>query len=222
MVQDFKVFVNFKTYSQGTGGNAVDLAKVCGQIGQEVGVEITPVVQIADLFRIKEAVKIPVWVQHLDFQPQGEFTGWLNIEAAVEAGASGTLLNHSEHPISPGTIKQVLSRVEKVNPDFQTMLCCKTLGQMERLVKLKPNFLAYEISDIIGSTTSITDYDPKAIKHAAEICNGIPFLVGAGIHKAEDLKKAKDLGASGVLIASAIVLAEDPKSKLKELISGLI
>lgn len=219
-MQNFKVFVNFKTYPQGTGEKAVELAKTCEGFGGDGGFEIIPIVQAVDVFRIKQTVNNSVWIQHLDFQPQGQFTGWENLEAVIEAGASGTLLNHSEHQIPPGMVKQILGRI-KEKQKFEAMICCKTLGQMERLVKLKPDYIAYEISDIIGTTTSITDYDPQAIKHSVEICGQIPLLVGAGIHKAEDLEKARELGASGILISSAVVLAENPKSKLNELLSLL-
>lgn len=211
----FKIFINFKTYPQGTGEKAVELAKICEGVEGNGVFEIIPVVQVVDLFRIKQAVKIPVWVQHLDCQEQGKFTGWTNLESVVESEAGGTLLNHSEHQIPPGTVKQVISRVS----NFNVMVCCKTLGQMERLIKFKPDFIAYEISELIGGTVSITDTNTKAIKHGVEICGEIPLVVGAGINKAEDLKVAKDLGAKGVLISSAIVLAEDPKGKLEKLVS---
>lgn len=215
---DFKVFVNFKTYPQGTGKKAVDLAKICEEVGHESSLPVIPIVQIADLSKVKEAVNIPIWVQHLDSQPQGQFTGWINPEAAMEAGASGTLLNHSEHPIPPGTIKQTLSRVK----NFEVMVCCKTLGQMERLVKLKPNFIGYEISELIGGKVSILDHNLKAIKHALKICEKIPLVIGAGIHKEEDLQKAKELGCAGVLISSSIVLADNPKEKLEEILKLVI
>lgn len=196
----------------------MELAKILRQAqDKSVSVEIIPVVQVADVYRVKRAVKIPVWVQHLDFQPQGKFTGWTNLEAVIEAGASGTLLNHSEHQMPPGTVKQILSKIQ----NFNTMVCCKTLGQMERLVKLKPRFIGYEISDLIGGKTSITETSPKEIVHAVEICGKIPLIVGAGINQPEDLAKAKDLGAGGVLISSAVVLAEKPKEKILELLSLL-
>lgn len=235
-MEDFKVFINFKTYPQGTGERAVELARILRQVNTEcnrsaqdkfASVEIIPVVQIADVFKVKQEIDIPVWVQHLDWQEQGEFTGWVNLEAVVEAGASGTLLNHSEHQIPPGTIKQTLKRVRNLGgvrgmrENFEVMVCCRTLGQMERLGKLKPDYLGYEISGLIGGETSVVDSEPKAIEHAVEICGVIPLIVGAGINKKEDLQKTRQLGAKGVLISSAVMLAENPKAKLTELLSLL-
>jgi len=226
----FKIFINFKTYPQGTGERAVELVReiqeVQEELGEPGGLEIIPIVQVADVLRVKQEVNGPVWVQHLDSQAQGAFTGWQNLEVIISAGASGTLLNHSERPIPPGAIKQVLARVRDLRDlggerKFEVMVCCKTLGQMEKLVKLKPNYLGYEISELIGGKVSITETNPKEIKHGLEICGKIPLIVGAGIHQAEDLRKAKELGASGVLISSAIVLANNPQEKLQELISEL-
>jgi len=218
-VSNFSVFVNFKTYPQGTGENAVKLAQVCQTVSQEKNLPVIPIVQAADLHLVKEAVKIPVWVEHLDPQPAGQSTGWTVLETVLAKGGDGTLLNHSEHPLPPGTIRQILSRIrgEKAQ-GFQTMVCAKTLGQLERLVKLKPDFLAYEIAELIGGKVSITDFNPQAIKHAVEIGGEIPLIVGAGIHQAEDLRKAKELGAKGVLVSSAVVLAEDQEKKLTELL----
>jgi triosephosphate isomerase len=218
-VSEFSVFVNFKTYPQGTGENATRLAQICQAVSQEKNLPIVPIVQAADLHSVKEAVKIPVWVEHLDPQPAGPFTGWTVLETILAEGGDGALLNHSEHPLPPGTIRQILARVKgKKAQSFQTMVCAKTLGQIERLVKFKPDFLAYEISELIGGKVSITDFDPKAIKHAVEIGGEIPLIVGAGIHQAGDLSKAKELGAKGVLVSSAVVLAEDQKEKLIELL----
>ncbi|HUW24664.1 MAG TPA: triose-phosphate isomerase [Patescibacteria group bacterium] len=215
---DFTVFVNFKTYPQGTGEDAIRLTQICQAVSQEKNLPVIPIVQAADLHSVKEAVKIPVWVEHLDPQPAGPFTGWTVLETILVEGSSGALLNHSEHPLSPGTVRQIINRARKQSKKFTLMVCAKTLGQMERLVKLKPDFLAYEISELIGGKVAITDFDSKAIKHAVEISGEIPLVVGAGIHKAEDLVKARDLGAKGVLISSAVVLAKDPKEKLTELL----
>ncbi len=217
-MSEFSVFVNFKTYPQGTGEKAIRLAQICQAVSQEKNLPVIPIVQAADLHAIKETVKIPVWVEHLDPQPAGSFTGWTVLETILTEGGDGTLLNHSEHPLSPGTVRQIINRARKLSKKFSLMVCGKTLGQLERLVKLKPDFLAYEISELIGGQVPITDFEPKAIKHAIKIVGEIPLIVGAGIHEAKDLLKAKELGAGGVLISSAVVLAEEPKEKLTELL----
>jgi triosephosphate isomerase len=218
------IFVNFKTYQEGTGEKALGLAKVCEEIAQKSGIEIIPVVQVADLYRISQQVKIPIWVQHLDWQPQGQSTGWINLEAVVEAGASGTLLNHSEHQIPPGTIRQIITRNKKQetrNKKFEILVCCKSLGQAERLAKFEPDFLAYEPPELIGSQEkSVASGKPEAIAHLVKMVPDIPIIVGAGIHSQEDVRISLEMGAKGILVATDIVLAKDPRKELEDLAKG--
>lgn len=219
------IFVNFKTYKEGTGEKAVELAKICEEIAKKSGIEIIPVVQITDLYRVSQQVKIPVWVQHLDWQPQGQATGWVNLEAVVEAGASGTLLNHSEHQIPPGTIRQIIKRCHQSSTinhqSFRFLVCCKSLGQAERLAKFKPDFLAYEPPELIGSQEkSVASEKPEAIGNLVKMVPEIPVIVGAGIHSQEDVRISLEMGAKGILVATDIVLAKDPKKELEDLARG--
>ena len=234
-MEKFKVFINFKTYPQGTGERAVGLVRELEKVSDGIllrqladqndkKIEYIPIVQVVDVWRIKQETKLAVWVQNIDPYPQGKFSGWTNLEAVVEAGAGGTLLSHSEHVISPGLVKQALARVGKLkvqSSKFKVMVCAKTLGQMERLVKLKPDYIGFEIAELIGTKTSITATNPKAIEHAVKICGNVPLIVGAGVNTSEDLVVARKLGAGGVLISSAVVLDNNPGEKLVELIKGL-
>ena len=58
------IFVNFKTYDQGSGQNAVALARVCYEAGLETQVKVIPVVQALDAERIVDSVRSDVWIQH--------------------------------------------------------------------------------------------------------------------------------------------------------------
>jgi len=215
------IWVNFKTYPQGTGEKAVALAKICEEVSQVFGVEIIPVVQAVDLYRVSQEVKIPVWVQQVDPYPQGQSTGWTNLEAVIEAGASGTLLNHAEHRIPPGTVRQMIQRGNQQstinNQQFKVMVCAKTLGQAQRLAKFKPDFLAYEPPELIGGDLSVSKAKPNVIKGIIKRIPEISIIVGAGIKSGRDVKRSLELGAVGVLISSGIVLANNQKEALEEL-----
>ncbi len=216
----FTFFVNFKTYRAGSGGKAVKLAKICQKVSRERAIPVVPIVQALDVYRVKKEVGITPWIQHLDWQEPGPHTGGINLEAAAEAGAAGALLNHSEHSMPPGMIKQILKRIDALaGKTFQAMICAKTLGQVERLVKMRPDYLAYEPAALIGGKISVSRARPKAIKKAVKICYRyrVPLIVGAGIHCHKDVVAAQKMGASGVLISSAIVLAKDPERKLEEM-----
>jgi triosephosphate isomerase len=216
------IFVNFKTYPQGSGKRAIQLAKVCQEVAEKRKISVVPLVQAFDIFRISQEVKIPLWLQHLDWHPQGQYTGWLNLEGALEAGAGGTILNHSEHKLPFGTIRRTIKRIKKTNPQFQVLVCCRSLGQAERLVKLKPDFLAYEPPELIGGEVSVSQYNPTAIAHFVEVCGDTPAIIGAGIKNKNDVKIGVKLGAKGILVSSHVVLAENPKEVLENLAEGFL
>lgn len=221
------IFVNFKTYKEGTGERAVELAKICEEVSKKSRVKIIPVVQVADLYRVNQEVKIPIWVQHVDWHPQGQYTSWINLESVIEAGASGTLLNHSEHQIPPGTIKQVIKRRDQqfsnlAIKQFSIMVCCRTLGQARRLAKLKPDFLAYEPPELIGGDLAVSQAEPQIIERIVKAIPNIPIIVGAGIKSGKDVKRSLELGAKGVLVSSGIVLAKNPKKELEDLAKGFV
>lgn len=220
----FYIFVNFKTYRQASGAAAAELASSCRQVDEEFSqVKVIPVVQALDARRVKQEAKITPWLQHLDWHKPGRATGWINLETALANGAGGTLLNHSEHSIPPGTAKQVLKRITQTKQEFGAIVCAGTLGQVKRWSYLKADFLAYEIKQLIASGRSITEEKPESVKKAVAITKkaGLPLLVGAGISQAKDVALAQKLGAAGVLVASAVVKASDPEDKLIELAGGI-
>ncbi len=47
------------------------------------------------------------------------------------------------------------------------------------------------------------------------------MLCGAGVTNGEDVKAAIELGADGVLLASGVVKAKDPRAALLDLVSGV-
>jgi len=216
------IFVNFKTYPQGSGQKAVELAKICQEVAGERKIPIIPLVQAFDIYRISQEVKIPLWLQHLDWHPQGQYTGWLNLETTLDAGAKGTILNHSEHKLPFGTVRRTIKRIKKTTPQFQVLICCRSLGQAERLVKIEPDFLAYEPPELIGGEISVSEFNATAIAHFVEICEKIPAIIGAGIKNKNDVRIGVRLGAKGILVSSHVVLAKAPKKTLEDLAEGFL
>lgn len=220
------IWVNFKTYPQATGEKAIELAKICEKVSQSSGVEIIPVVQAVDLYRISQEVKIPVWVQHVDPYSQGQYTGWTNLEAILEAGGQGTLLNHAEHRVPPGTVRQVIGRIRGLGESgelrgqggLKVVVCAKSIGQAVRLAKFKPDFLAYEPPELIGGDVSVSEAEPNVIKRIVKKVPDVSIIVGAGIKSGQDVKKSLQLGAVGVLVSSGVVLAKNQKEALEDLV----
>jgi triosephosphate isomerase len=142
-------------------------------------------------------------------------------EAVVEDGACGTFLNHSEAKISDfnGLTKANL-RAKEVG--LKTLIFAADMEELQKVSQLKPDFIAYEPSELIGGTVSVISARPEIVSQAAVIAKteGLPLIVGAGVHNREDVKKSIELGAVGVAVASAVVTALDPKAVVLDLMEG--
>lgn len=216
------LFVNFKTYEQGSGARALEVIKVLEEVANETQVKIIPVVQAVDAKEAVQSSKLEIWVQHIDAVEFGAHTGSVLPEAVFEDGAMGTFLNHSEKKFADF---ESLSRAHKraVDVGLKTLVFASSLEELSSIVSLNPTYVSYEPPEFIGSTTiSVTSAQPDVILKAVEIAktHDLPLIVGAGIHTREDVKKSMELGATGVAIATNIVKASDPKKALINLVEG--
>jgi triosephosphate isomerase len=210
------IIVNFKTYKQATGKDAIKLAKICEEVAREKGVEIVVCPQMLDCAKVREAVNIPVFAQHVDDIDPGSHTGWILIDSLIDLGLDGSLVNHSEHRIENGKIEGAVKRLK--DADMTPIVCTKDVSETGELSKLKPDFVAIEPPELIGTGVSVSTAQPELITGAVDAAEkGVPVLCGAGIAKGEDIKAALELGAEGVLLASGVTKAEDPKKVLSEL-----
>lgn len=213
------IFVNFKTYKQGTSEAAIKLAKVCQAVEKKTSVKIFPVAQTADIFRIIEKTGGPVWAQHVDDIEYGQNTGQTLPEAVRAAGAQGTLLNHAENKLPVEVIGEIIKRCQSLK--LKVLVCSDSLGEAKEIAVFKPDLLAYEPPELIGSqTASVSTAKPEVIKNFVTEIKNIPVLVGAGIHFQQDVKMGLKLGAIGILVSSDVVLAQNPEKELLDLAAG--
>lgn len=216
------IFVNFKTYQEGTGVEALRLIKIIEEVVGETSVKIIPVVQATDLKEAAISSKLEIWVQKIDPVDYGAHTGSILPEAVLEDGAKGTFLNHSELKFSS---QDLLSGANSkaLSLGLKTLIFAGDMEELKNISLLKPTFASYEPPELVGSvTTSVAEAKPEIIASAAEITKslGIPLIVGAGIKSREDVKKSLELGAVGVAVASDIVKSSDPKKELLDLTEG--
>lgn len=216
------IFVNFKTYSQGTGRRAVVLASSIKQVSLMTGVKIIPVVQPTDIREVVELVEIEVWSQKIDAVDYGAHTGAVLAQAVVEDGAAGTFLNHSEMKFED--FKDLKSANESAKEaGLETLIFASNIEELERIIPLAPDFASYEPPELIGSReSSVTQAKPEVISQAAKICKKakIPLIVGAGVKSKQDVSKSLKLGAVGVVLSSSVVESQEPQKVLLELAQG--
>lgn len=216
------IFINFKTYKEGTGSEAIYLSKIIETVASEKQVKLIPVVQPSDIREIVQSTKLEVWCQHVDDVEYGAHTGAIIPEAVREDGAMGTFLNHSEHRFLDFDLLQK-AHVRAKSVGLKTLIFAGNLDQLSEIIKLNPDYVSYEPPELVGSqTTSVAKEKPEVIARAVELArsSGLPLIVGAGIKSEMDIRKSLELGATGFAIASDIVKAEDPGRELRELIKG--
>ena len=216
------ILINFKTYELATGKKALQLAKAINKFkSKKYQLAVAP--QTIDLKETKKAVKIPVFAQHTDNIRYGSHTGHTLPEAIKQAGAAGTILNHSEKKIKLDKLKETLAICKELK--LKTIICTGSLAGVKKLIKLSPDYVAYEPKKLIGKNVSVTQTNPKVIQKAVKLIekkqnktntnSKTKLLVGAGIHSKQDVKKAIELGAAGVLLAHKVVKAKNTKRILR-------
>ena len=217
------IVVNFKTYTEGMGENAVKMAKYCEEVSMDSGVNIIAVPQIPDVYRVACSVKIPVYSQHIDGVGAGSFTGHITADCMKSDGASGTLLNHSERRLLFADIESSIRSAKKSG--LKAIVCSNNVAVTVAAATFAPEFVAIEPPELIGSGIPVSKADPDivsgSVKAVKKIAPGVEVLCGAGISKGEDVAAALELGTVGVLLASGVVKAKDPKAALFDLVKSI-
>ncbi|MHA2407406.1 MAG: triose-phosphate isomerase [Candidatus Ranarchaeia archaeon] len=213
------IVVNMKSYIETTGKKAIELAKSAEAVTEETGITIVLAPQVVDLYRVTQSTKIPVFAQHIDSLQAGAGTGRTLVEGVKASGAIGTLLNHSEHRLTLAEIETSITRAKII--DLRTLACSNNANVSAALAALKPDFIAVEPPELIGTGVSVSTAKPevvtKTVERIRQIEPNLTILCGAGITTGTDFQAALKLGTSGVLLASAVTKASDPKKVLREL-----
>ncbi len=217
------IVLNVKTYAEATGKKVVELACLMDTIAHETGASMAIAVQATDIFQCAEKVTIPIFAEHIDPITPGSHTGWTLPEAAKAAGASGTLINHSEHRLQLADIDSCVTRAKELALDH--IVCTNNVTTSKAAAAFSPNFVAVEPPELIGGDISVTTADPDIVSNsvkAVKIINKqVRVLCGAGVKNGKDVAKSIELGSDGVLLASGVVKAKDKKQVIYDLISGL-
>lgn len=213
------IWVNFKTYRQATGKNSIILGKICQAVSRQTKIPIFPVAQAIDIHLLTQSVSLPIWSQHIDNIEYGSHTGHILPEAILAAGARGTILNHSENKIPIKNIQETVKKAQKIG--LNVLVCCGSIEEGQEISLFKPDYLAYEPPELIGNRKiSVASAKPEIISDFTKKFPKLPIIVGAGIHCQKDVKMSLRLGAKGILVATDVVLANDPQKELLELANG--
>ncbi|KON34026.1 MAG: triosephosphate isomerase [miscellaneous Crenarchaeota group-6 archaeon AD8-1] len=199
-LQEPLIIVNFKTYLESTGKNGLNLARQARKASKETGIQIVICPQLADLSLISARVDIPIFSQHIDAITPGSHTGHVLATSIKDAGAIGTLINHSERQLK--------------------------LSESGAVSALNPDIVSIEPPELIGTGVAVSKAKPEIVTNTINIVHKINnkpiILCGAGISKPEDVAVAIKLGTKGILVASAIVKAKNPYDLLCKFAEAII
>ncbi len=212
------IIVNFKTYLESTGKRAVELAKKAEKVYRETSISVGVAPQLADLSAVAQAVEIPVFAQHVDPIKPGGYTGHVLAEAVKEAGAIGTLINHSERRLKLSDIDEIVKLAREKG--LMSVVCANNPSTSVAVSSLNPDLVAIEPPELIGTGIPVSKAQPEIVSGTVqlvrEVNKKITILCGAGISHGEDVSAALKLGTQGVLVASGIVKAKDPYAIILE------
>lgn len=217
------VILNFKTYLEASGEKALELAKALESAADESGIQMMAAPQACDIYRIKEETSIPILSQHIDNISPGSHTGSTLFDALIGNGIDGSLLNHSEKRLTLADIHELNQKLK--DNDLISCICTNNVETSVAAASFSPDIVAIEPPQLIGTGISVSQAEPEVVKGTVDkvkaVNKDVKVLCGAGISTGEDMRSAIDLGAEGVLLASGIVKAKDPRNALIELVSKL-
>lgn len=217
------IILNYKTYIESTGKNAVQLSKYVQEASEESGISMAIAPQAVDIYPIIKEVDIPVYSQHMDAITPGGHTGSTLAEAIKETGATGTLINHSEQRLTLADIDTIVEKTKQL--ELTSILCTNNVKTSAAVASFNPDYIAIEPPELIGTGIPVSQANPEivenTVKEIHKINKNINVLCGAGISTGEDMKAAIELGTQGVLLASGIIKADNQKQALLDLVSLL-
>ena len=214
--------LNFKAYPSVLGPGAERVARTLEDLGRAAGVAVAVAPATPDLGRLASSLRIPVLAQHVDPVDPGAHTGFVPPESVAAVGAQGSLVNHSEHPLSPAETRETVTRLHRLN--LVSVVCARDQRAARRLARTRPAYLAVEPPELIGGDRAVSTARPEVVsgtvRAVAAISPTTSVLCGAGVHRRKDVAVALELGARGILVASAVTRATSPRGAIEELLAG--
>jgi triosephosphate isomerase (TIM) len=210
------IFLSLKTYPEATGDAVIKLLAAAKTVSSATGVPIIPCAQTTDIYRIKQELGIEVWAQHVDPIDPGRHSGWISPYAVRQAGATGTVINHAEHPLEPEVIHHTILKAREYQ--LKTLVLCETLELARQVSAWNPDYIGYEKGALIAGPVAMIDQEEANIRQLAQLIPQ-PLIVGAGITSGDHVRSTLAAGGKGVILASALVKAPNAQAKLRELVA---
>ncbi|WP_428324088.1 triose-phosphate isomerase [Nitrosopumilus sp.] len=215
--------INCKNYEEISGEKIIKFVKTAEKISKKFKVKIA-ICPPQHLIGVVANSSIPIFAQHVDDSKVGSTTGFVIPELLKKSKVNGSLINHSEHRISPSEIKKLVLKLKELK--MTSIVCVKDVVEARKYAKLNPNYIAIEPPELIGSGKAVSTERPELITKAAiavkSANNNTKLLCGAGIVSGQDVSKAAELGSKGILVASGIIKAKNWDKIISEFAKALV
>jgi triosephosphate isomerase (TIM) len=216
------IIINCKNYLEIAGEKIFHLSEIAQDISERYKIEIIIAPPQNSLFYLSQFIKLPLICQHVDDEKIGPTTGFIIPELAKSYGASGSLINHSEHRMKQANIKNAIERLRQL--EMFSIVCASTSKEVGELSRFNPDMIAIEPPELIGTGKAVSKVNPsiitESVKEARTYSKNIKVICGAGIVDKTDIQSAINLGSQGILLASGLIKSESWKDKLIELSEG--
>ncbi|MCL5067840.1 MAG: triose-phosphate isomerase [Thaumarchaeota archaeon] len=225
----YYLIINTKNYAEASGKRLDRLLSLAGLVSAKYRNRVEVYFALPAFYLSYAHTKYPklkLLAQHIDPEEPGSTTGHLVAEIAKMSGAVGTLANHSEHRMNRRLVQRLIEKLHKL--DMISVVCARDPSEVAAFGKFSPDFIAVEPPELIGTGNAVSKSKPKVIsdsyfrlEKAKSPNSKTRLLCGAGIVDGNDAKRAVELGASGILVASGVVKAKNWKIALEDLANGL-
>lgn len=210
------IVINFKAYDNAVGEKSEEIIEACRKASEDTGERVIVCPQPEDLFRTQD---VEAFGQHVDGVEPGSHTGSILAKGLKDAGATGTLINHSENRLRDRAIEASVNAANSLG--LETIVCAQSPEECEKYSRFDPDYIAFEPPELIGGSNPVSEAKPQLIEEAVKRSRDVPTLTGAGIKSREDVEKSIELGCEGVLVASGVIKANDIYGEVKDLCEGL-
>lgn len=206
------------------GAEAVRLARAADRLSQELDVTVIFDPQHVDIPAVaRETRHLAVFAQHMDPVAVGRGAGHVLPEAIKEAGAVGTMLNHSERRMTLADIHRAIRRAHEVG--LATLVCADSPEEAAAIALLGADIVLAEPPELIATSrsaaTEMRGFVEQAVEMVGRIDPGIIVMCGAGVQTPDDVARMIGLGVGGTGSSSSILRAADPVARMEALIGAL-
>jgi triosephosphate isomerase len=206
------------------GAEAVRLARAADRLCQELGVSVIFDPQCVDISAVaRETRHLLVFAQHMDPVAVGRGAGSVLPEAIREAGAVGTMLNHSERRMTLADINRAIRRAHEVG--LATMVCADSPEEAAAVAQLGPDIVLAEPPELIATSrsaaTEMRGFVERTVEMVGRIDPDIIVMCGAGVQTPDDVAQMMALGVGGTGSSSGVLKAADPIAKMQAMLAAM-